>query len=218
MRLIVKDKEPAEWTAFRLTPGADYESKPCLRHALYKEQGGICAYCMRRLDNELKDDVATSNRIEHIQNREKHDDLKLVYTNMVMCCSGLMQDKKLDHVFYDRKKGNNNIHFSPLDATFIHSLSYDRSKGKIFSTDKLWQEEINSVLNLNDRLLMANRASALKAIKRKLGGRAQWKASDIKKMIDFYDNRSVDNLYQPFSGMIVWYLKNKLKANGISIS
>lgn len=217
MRLIVKGEEPEEWKEYRQTPGADYEAKKCLRTALYKEQGGICAYCMQRLDNELKECVVTSNRIEHIQSREKHDDLKLVYTNMVMCCKGLAKEGRVDHVFCDRKKDCKDIHFSPLDSRFINSLSYDRSNGRISSTDAAWQRDMDIVLNLNDKLLMANRTAALKAIKQQLGAK-QWKVSQIKSLIEYYENPNSTGLYQPFCGMIVWYLKKKLKAYGININ
>lgn len=213
----MKGEEPEEWKEYRQTPGAGYEAKKCLREALYKEQGGICAYCMQRLDNELKEYAATSNRIEHIQSREKHDDLKLIYTNMVMCCKGLAkekEEKKINHIFCDRKKESDDIHFSPLDSTFINSLSYNRSNGKIATTNAVWQGDMDIILNLNDRLLMANRLAALKAIKQELGTK-QWKASKIKKMIEHYDNRNSGGLYQPFCGMIVWYLKKKLEAYGI---
>ena len=44
MKLIVKGREPKVWEEFRNTPGTDYESKLELRQALYREQGGLCAY------------------------------------------------------------------------------------------------------------------------------------------------------------------------------
>lgn len=209
MRLIVKGEEPKEWKEYRLTPGAEYDAKKCLREALYKEQGGICAYCMQRLDNEQKENIITTNRIEHVLSREKHDDLKLVYTNMVMCCSGLIKEERIDHIFCDRKKKNDDIHFSPLDTKLIASLSYHRSNGKIFSADAVWQKDIDNVLNLNDRFLMENRVAVLRAIKLQLGAK-QWKVSQIKKRIEYYESRNSNELYEPFSGMIVWYLKKKL--------
>lgn len=213
MRLIVKGEEPEEWKAYRLTSGVEYEAKKCLREALYEEQGGICAYCMQRLDNE-KEETKTSNRIEHIQSRDKHDDLKLVYTNMVMCCSGLIRKGRIDHVFCDRKKKNDDIHFSPLDASFIASLSYHRPNGMLFSVNTVWQKDLDIVLNLNDKLLMANRMAVLRAIKQRLGAK-QWKVSQIKKLIEHYESRNPDGLYEPFCGMIIWYLKKKLMAYGI---
>lgn len=212
MRLIVKGKEPKEWNDYRRTPGAEYEARKCLREALYKEQGGICAYCMRRLDNELNESI-TTNRIEHIKCREKHEDLKLVYTNMVMCCNGLIERNKVSHSICDRKKENNNIQISPLDPRFIASLSYNPTKGLICSTEVEWQKEMDNILNLNDEYLALNRIAAKKAINQLLGPK-QWKVSQIRKKIEEYENRNPDGLYKPFCGMIAWYLKKKLKEAG----
>ena len=49
MILITKNKEPKEWTEYRNTPGVDYQAIPELVQSLLKEQGYICAYCMRAL-------------------------------------------------------------------------------------------------------------------------------------------------------------------------
>ena len=97
MILITKNKEPKEWTEYRNTPGVDYQAIPELVQSLLKEQGYICAYCMRRIptkDKIYKKDgvnfVYTNedHRVEHIKSREQHNDLKLDYTNMVVCCPG----------------------------------------------------------------------------------------------------------------------------------
>ena len=49
---ITKGPEPVGWTTIKNTPGIDYDSadKTALRQALFKEQGGICGYCMRRIN------------------------------------------------------------------------------------------------------------------------------------------------------------------------
>lgn len=51
---IAKNKEPKEWTEYRNTPGVDYQSIPELVESLLKEQGYICAYCMRRIPHRDK--------------------------------------------------------------------------------------------------------------------------------------------------------------------
>jgi len=56
MRYIPKkiSNEPASLRATRLTDGANFDStnKSDIREALLKEQGYLCAYCMRRIENE----------------------------------------------------------------------------------------------------------------------------------------------------------------------
>lgn len=54
MILITKNKEPKEWTEYRNTPGVDYQAIPELVQSLLKEQGYICAYCMRRIPQQDK--------------------------------------------------------------------------------------------------------------------------------------------------------------------
>lgn len=54
MILITKNKEPKEWTEYRNTPGVDYQAIPELIQSLLKEQGYICAYCMRRIPKQDK--------------------------------------------------------------------------------------------------------------------------------------------------------------------
>ena len=90
MILITKNKEPKEWTEYRNTPGVDYQ-------AIYKKDGVNFVYT-----NE-------DHRVEHIKSRELHDDLKLDYTNMVVCCPGHIGAQ--DHC--DRLKGPKDISFSP---------------------------------------------------------------------------------------------------------
>lgn len=67
MILIRKQHEPESLRRFRLTPGADFDGMPAaekneLRLALIKEQGYICAYCMRRIRlDEFEDHILISN-------------------------------------------------------------------------------------------------------------------------------------------------------------
>jgi len=183
MKLIKKEKEPSEWETYRNTPGVKYESKPYLRKALYKEQGGICAYCMQRLKNEFEIDKPSTNRIEHLKSRDNYPELQLDYRNMLLCCNGQAKEGKNDHVYCDRKKGNKEITISPLDSNFIESLSYHYKSGKIVSSYTNWQKELDDVLNLNDSLLKENRAYTFKGIYKILNSKG-WKVSEFKSLIN----------------------------------
>lgn len=165
MILITKNKEPKEWTEYRITPGVDYQAIPELVQSLLKEQGYICAYCMRRIpqkDRLYKKDgnnyvlTTEDHRVEHIKSRELHDNLKLEYTNMVICCPGHIGAE--DHC--DRLKGAQDISFTPLDQQFISTIKYN-SDGTITSTNEVYNREINDTLNLNTELLKRNRKAML---------------------------------------------------------
>ncbi|KAA6337781.1 hypothetical protein EZS27_014164 [termite gut metagenome] len=111
MKKIDKGAEPQEWEEYRNTPGATYQSIPPLREALFREQGYICAYCMRRIpckDTNSNEDI----RIDHIKCREKYPNLQLDYRNMVICCPGAINND----FHCDKKKGASDISFTPFDS------------------------------------------------------------------------------------------------------
>lgn len=212
MKLIVKGIEPEEWKDFSETPGAVYQSKPCLREALYKEQGGICAYCMQRLRNELsgkEGDSEISNRVEHIKCRDNYPQLQLDYQNMVLCCNGKTNGST---IHCDRKKENTDISFSPLDTDFIETISYKKD-GTISSSNRSWQTEMNLILNLNANILKANRAAVLRGIVNRLN-RKKWKKSEVRREFMNWNSIDTSGLYKSYCGVVVWYLNKKLKVTG----
>lgn len=212
MILITKQKEPDEWTKFRLTPGVDYQAMPELVRSLYEEQGYICAYCMRRIPHH--DAISNEDhRVEHILCREKHKDKKLNYSNMVICCPGHIGME--DHC--DKKKGNEDITLSPMEPGFINTLSYT-SNGEIKSSDNTYDQELNNILNLNTQLLAQNRKAMLdeianqyKQYKIKYHGRQQERF--LNKMIKIYSEKHNKNgvqVYIPYCGVAIFFLQKKL--------
>ena len=211
MILIKKRKEPEEWLAYRLTEGVDYQATPELVNSLYEEQGYICAYCMRRIPHQ--DKVSTEDhRVEHMLSRENHDDRKLDYSNMVVCCPGHIGDE--DHC--DKKKGSLDISFSPMDQVFINSLSYC-SDGKIKSSNSKYNKELNDILNLNTELLVKNRKGMIDEMVNQLKMYVKRKGTLDKSflihMIEKYSSmfKKEDKLmYHPYCGVALYYLQNKL--------
>ncbi|MCH4895719.1 TIGR02646 family protein [Marinilabiliaceae bacterium JC040] len=202
MILIKKNKEPQEWKKYRETEGAEYQSQPYLRKALYDEQGGICAYCMKKLDDESSNNA--QNRIEHIKPRSKYKELELDYSNMVLCCDG-----HNGNIFScDLAKGDELISFTPLDSRFIDTISYGSKDGVIRSSNEEWNYEINKIVRLNEGYLLDNRRAALmgfiKTIKEK-----NWKRSNLKNLYDMY-SKKVNGKYQPYCGIILYFLKKKI--------
>src|SRR5574344_2038901 len=117
MKKITKSKEPKQWELYRQTPGIDYQSIPELRASLLKEQGYICAYCMRRIpckDSNSNEDI----RIDHLSCRDNYPERKFDYNNMVICCPGAINNS----FHCDKSKGNKDLSFTPFDNNFIDSL------------------------------------------------------------------------------------------------
>lgn len=207
MRKIEKGREPAAWTARRMTPGAVYEAVPELREALLREQGHICAYCMGRIP--AKDmDGRVSSRIEHVLCRGVHPELQLDYNNMVLCCPG-----DLNNVAHcDRSKGNRDVSFSLFDQGFIDSLSYD-AKGAIKCSDSRFQSEIDEVLNLNHPLLKENRRVVLDQVKMELG--RKWTPKQLKRILRRWDSKDSEGRFKSYCGVVAWYIKKKLSAQSV---
>lgn len=221
MILIQKKLEPKEWQEYRNTPGVDYQSIPELVDSLLEEQGYICAYCMRRIpckDRLYKRNGKTfvltneEHRIEHMLSRENHDDKKLDYSNMVICCPGHIGNE--DHC--DRSKGRKDISFSPLDPHFIATLSY-KIDGEIVSSVDKYNNELNDVLNLNTPILKENRKSAWEAVKNELIKQKKgspWSKAFLSKFISKYSSKTLkDGEYKliPYCGIVLFFLQKKLK-------
>ena len=212
MKHIVKGKEPKKWEEFRNTPGADYQPIPELRQALYDEQGGICAYCMRRLFDEHDREHLTSNKVEHVIPRETCNDAqaRMDYSNLVLCCDGIISGTAPDVTHCDTHKGSALISFKPTDEEFIKTLSYS-SYGKILSSNGRFNEEINTVLNLNQGRLLENRRALIYKIIEWLKNNNP-SAREIQRKIEFYQSRNQDGLYEPYCEVVIWRLVKSLKA------
>lgn len=202
MKKIVKQKEPKEWTDYRRTSGVGYESIPELRQSLLKEQGFICAYCMRRIPCKDRNSNESS-RIDHIKCRETNEDKELDYKNMVVCCPGAISED----FHCDKSKGNKEITFTPFDDDFISSLKYSSRTGKISSSSEEWDKEINEVLNLNNDILQANRLETLFGVIDKLG---KFDRRYCNQILHEWDNKDKDGRYKAFCGIVIWFLRKKL--------
>jgi uncharacterized protein (TIGR02646 family) len=219
MILIKKSAEPSEWTKYRLTPGVDFNPIPELRDSLYREQGYICAYCMRRIPHRdmLGSDsngkkTNEDHRIEHILCQELHDDRKLDYKNLVICCPGHIGTS--DHC--DRAKGNNDISFSPMDETFIRTIAYS-ADGTIKSSNSVYDDEMNRLLNLNDDMLRENRKSTWKGVLEQICQKKFTKGL-LTKQLSYYKSMHKQNIegndelaYKPYCGIVIYNLQKKLK-------
>lgn len=211
MILIKKQKEPDAWLKYRLTPNVDYQSIPELVESLCKEQGYICAYCMRRIP--CRDNVSNEDhRIEHILSREKHDDMKLDYANMVICCPGHIGTE--DHC--DKKKGSDDISLTPLDNAFIGTISYTHD-GKIKSSNSDYDKELNQILNLNTDLLKTNRRKMIETIVNQIQYYVKKKGnldkSYLNRMLEKYSNlytKKGQAMYHPYCGVAIFYLQKKI--------
>ena len=93
MIYIQKGKEPASLTAYKKQAHAYYDgcNKDDIRENLLREQGYLCAYCMRRIEKEKM-------KIEHWDPEDNLTELeRLDYSNMLGVCLGHMNGQKKNY-------------------------------------------------------------------------------------------------------------------------
>lgn len=204
MRKIVKSRrQPRKWTEYCCTPGVDYQASPELREILLKEQGFICAYCMKGLDAEGK-----NTKIEHMKCRRLHPDLKFKYRNMVVCCSG----DTFGFRHCDTSKGDEDISFDLLSDPFFTTLTYGLGTGTIKSSVASWDNEINNLLNLNNEYLKRERLAVLQAAIDTLDKNKNWNEtqSELTRLRDEWDQMDEGGRYKQFCGIVVYFLNKRL--------
>lgn len=213
---ITKGREPSEWTEIRNTPGIRFEDAPKddLRQSLLKEQGGLCAYCMRRI--VFNPGETTTTRIEHLKPRtqsiqEGKSWETLVYNNMVLCCDGDIDGNGNFHC--DRSKDDMNIGFNPFDQAVFDTISYSSKDGTIKSSNRDYDRDLNEVLNLNHPRLEANRLAVIKGLVKELGKR-KWKKKDLVDKLHYYSSNTANGQLHAYCGVFIWYLNKKLRQLG----
>ncbi len=88
MKHIIKGSEPTKFVAWKALANAEWqptypdlrgEEKAAVKTALMEEQGYICCYCERELDNE-------DSHIEHIIPQSENSSAALDFSNMACSC------------------------------------------------------------------------------------------------------------------------------------
>ena len=202
MILIKKKSEPHSLTIYKKTINASFDNQPSkvkedLRKSLLEEQGYICAYCMKRIEESA--DI----KIEHYEARNSTNELS--YKNLLAVCKGNEGSSK-ERQTCDTKKGNRVLHINPQKVGDISTIFFTRN-GEVKSTNLLFQKDLDEVLNLNDKFgnLISARKSALKALQKKI---APMNKNQIEKL---YNKLKSAERKIEYVGILLWYLKKKIK-------
>jgi hypothetical protein len=208
MILILKNKknQPKSWELYSKTPGVDYAPSSDLRNALLKEQGYICAFCMRTIPVRKKDPNDNErSKIAHLLSRTNHDDKKLDYDNMVICCPGNINGE----AHCDKSQGSTDIRLPMFNIQLQKSIEYSSHTGEIKSKDNVWHYSMDKTLNLNNILLKYNRLYALNGVQQILEDK-KWTKAQIQEKLDEWSNLNNGKL-KPYCGIVIWYLEKKLR-------
>lgn len=200
MKFIVKGNEPAEWKAYRETPGVDFDAIPELKKALLNEQGYLCCYCM----NGIKED---NMKVEHYKPRSIYPALKMDYANLFAACKGdFCTDKHCDT---KKDKTELSIHVADPRNNCEAIIGYSTS-GKLTYPDA-YKNDIEGTLNLNNSVLVSNRREALlgaiSALKR-IG----YSKAIIQKKIEVYRSKKANGKFEPYCNTVLWMLNKKNKS------
>ena len=134
LREIARVKSSPEWSSSDKmdTSGirAQFDSldKSVFREQLYREQKGLCAYCMKRVRND------GSSVIEHYLPVDENRESALDYENMMLCCDGGRSRTDGNHhiLCCDASKGHQTITISPYNESQMSKIRYNKN-GKIYT-------------------------------------------------------------------------------------
>lgn len=215
---IKKGKEPRSLAEYKNTATAtydDYREKDDVRTALLKEQHGLCAYCMCRINN-------TSNlHIEHYEPQSvsianNNPAKTLDYNNMFGVCHGGRRNINSlgrKQLTCDAHRENTPLTVNPLIRSSVEKIKY-LEDGTIYSDDQMINTDLNETLNLNhySTPLRRSRKTTLdqlrKDLQRTLGSQKKWPKSRLQKLYNQYLEANPRVL---FCGIILWYLEKHMR-------
>jgi len=118
----------------------------------------------------------------------------------------------------DSFKGMNSLSCNPVNQDVkIEDLIWYLNDGTIGSPNKILDQKLNEVLNLNVKFLKINRKAALDGFKiileKKYKGTL--KRSIIEKWVDNWTGVSHQDNLRPYCQVIVYWLQKKLKINKV---
>jgi uncharacterized protein (TIGR02646 family) len=212
MRFILKGLEPQSLSEYRAKPDSTYDGpnftsvKTEVRQQLLHEQGYLCCYCMKRIENsELK------TKIEHWHCQNRYPAEQLKYLNLLAACDGNCGVQYKDQ-HCDTKKANSDILYNPSDPDHKTRLRIQyNSNGEISSADPVFNEQINTVLNLNFSRLTDNRKAIQDAITQALNNSSGTRTrAEISDKIKKWQTLDQDGKLKEFCDVAIYYLEKKL--------
>lgn len=195
------------------------EEKP-LKNALLKEQGYLCAYCLGRISLELNEQNKPKIEVEHFMSQELEPTLSITYRNLLGVCNGASitypekeQMHHCDKTKGDEGKMNGKVRLFKLDPRSINCeklIKYDLM-GKIMAVneDALVNDDLNKVLNLNNKALQTARKAVLDTAKNKMIKEKpvqQWNKAFLQKHIDEWLSLK-EGRFPRYCMIAVWFLQ-----------
>ena len=192
--------------------------------SLMKEQGHLCAYCMRRIpETDLPSKDIKGVTIEHWYPKGINEEGRYQgtdYNNLLAVCSGNIRpanENDESDLICDHQKGEAVITVNPLDKETLKTIYYN-DDGKILSSSPEIHKDLTETLNLNyngDAVpLVDNRKQVLVQFQFILLSELQDKSSEEKitlcqKYLKHYKEYQENK--PPYCGIIIWWLQEYIK-------
>jgi uncharacterized protein (TIGR02646 family) len=211
MRYIAKNakNEPTSLLKYKAQPNAnynDYREKDDLRQVLWAEQGGLCAYCIQRIQSATLDKM----KIEHFKAESQFPDLQLDYFNLLAVCKGNENSNEKSYKC-DKSKKDAIIQLNPTNKTMTDTIRFLKN-GYIESVNMSYNEELNDILRLNINQLIQIRKAKIDAIDqiiaRQCKGKKVSKAILNELLTDW--NKVENGCLKEFCQVIIYHLEKKL--------
>ncbi len=195
---------------YRAEGNVDYDGpnftlvKEAIRKALLKEQGYLCAYCMSRIEGEVK--------IEHWHCRSQYEAEQLDYKNLLCCCKGNEGDA-VRNQHCDTRKGNSDIAYNPANVAHHRRLAISYSvKGDIISGDADFNQDLNERLNLNNTKLKNNRRAISDGVFDALGKtRGTCSNAQLGKVLQKWITADSNGKFKEYCDVAVFFLKKRMR-------
>ena len=197
-----------------------------IKQSLYYEQGGLCAYCMRRLhlnsiDRDRQLDMQNNMQCEHYipqhdQQGNYNAALSIDFNNMLGVCPGGKDyfAHEFKNMICDQHRKSEPLTADPRNKASMAQIQY-KIDGTIYSDNESINHDLNDVLNLNcsqanlkqDRLMAVRQFQ--QSVLRKYKGRVKsFTREKWKKVADHYISGSKDGLLIEFAGIIMFYAEH----------
>ena len=205
----------------------DRLDKQIIRDALVKEQHGLCAYCMKRIEANDK------MNIEHYRPIKSSKDHVLDFSNMLGCCKGGRDETSKEQrvLCCDAAKKDQTITIDPCNRSMMEKIYY-RKDGRIYvnSADKKLKYDIDHVLQLNGildkngnmkrdtstqivmgrRVAYRNYENFMQALHRKFGNNESKIKTYVRKRIE--DIEALET-YPEYAGVILYFLRRRMRGD-----
>lgn len=208
MRTIEKTQAPLSFRRHAQQGGgySEYKETDDARHALLKEQGHICCFCMQRIG-------VRSMKIAHWAPQSVHRDRDMDWSNLMAACPGGDGDREaVKHC--DTAQGDTPIKLNPADRTQrSERLVRYGVDGRVWSEDAEINKDLDKTLNLNHAALLNKRAavwSAFVSRMEKFKNRdGQWMPDAVERELEEWLRYDKHGMLREFCQVVIYQLEKK---------